>query len=236
MKRSLKALLCAAALFAAHTPALAQDEEQSSVTPQPDAVTHDWAFDFEHAAPDTIAVEDPDGKVRWYWYITYKITNYDSESLFFDPKIEIQNDAGKIIAANKGIDNRVFFAVRKLVENPLLMSPLEVPGRVLRGDDYARRSVIIWEAGEEDVDEFRLFVGGIFGEIKEVMDPTTGKPLTTPIIDPMTGEPKKDSAGHVLMQPLILYRTRMLHYKTPGTTINLQDPSIELVDSKDVMR
>lgn len=239
MKRLLPAVLCAATLCAAPvlTPTLAQDEEgPTDVAPQPDAVTQDWSFDFESTTPDTIAIEQPDGSVQWYWYITYKITNFEEDELFFDPRIVIQSDNGDIVTANLGVDASVFKEVRNLLENPLLLSPLEVPGRVFKGENYARQSAIIWKVSDEDIDNFKVFVGGIYGETKTVKDPSTGEPIMVPVIDALTGKPKKDANGNDVMQPLELKRTRMMHYKTPGTTESIQDPAIQLVEEKDVLR
>ncbi|MEM6258652.1 MAG: hypothetical protein AAGI37_10110 [Planctomycetota bacterium] len=235
MKRLLPAVLCAATLCAA--PVLAQDEEQpADATPQPDAVTQDWSFDFEYTQPDTIAIEKPDGSIEWYWYMTYKVTNFEEDELFFDPRIVIQSNNGDIVTANLGVDASVFKEVRNLLENPLLQSPLEVPGRVFKGKNYTKQSAIIWKVSEEDVDSFKVFVGGIYGETKTVKDPATGNPIMIPVIDALTGEVEKDANGNDVMQPLLVKRTRMISYRTPGTTELMQDPSIELVEEKDVLR
>lgn len=244
MKRLLPAVLCAASLTAAPllAPAFAQDDAApardapTDVTPQPDAVTQDWSFDFEYATPDTIAIENPDGSIDWYWYMTYKVTNYEEDELFFDPRIVIQSNNGEIVTANLGIDTTVFKEVRNLLENPLLQSPLEVPGRVFKGDDYARQSAIIWKVSDEDIDHFKVFVGGIYGETKTVNDPSTGEPIMVPVVNALTGEEVKDEDGKTVMQPLQVKRTRMIHYKTPGTTESVQDPSIQLIEEKDVLR
>ena len=241
MKRLFPAMLCAAALFAG--PAFAQDEaaeakengDQSAI-PQPDAVTHDWAFAFEHSTPDTIAIENPDGSVDWYWYMTYKVTNHNEDELFFDPRIVIQSDNGDIVTANLGIPSTVFNEVRKLLEQPLLMSPVEVPGRVFKGENYARESAAIWKVSNDDIDQFKVFFGGIYGETKTITDPNTGEPIMVPIIDAISGKPKTDKDGNPLMQPLELHRTRMIHYTTPGTTESRQDPSIKLEEEKDILR
>ncbi|MEM6504894.1 MAG: hypothetical protein AAF711_05465 [Planctomycetota bacterium] len=235
MKRLLPALLCAATLCAA--PTFAQDEEKpADATPQPDAVTQDWSFDFEYTQPDTIAIEKPDGSIEWYWYMTYKVTNFEEDELFFDPRIVIQSNNGDIVTANLGVDASVFKEVRNLLENPLLQSPLEVPGRVFKGKNYTKQSAIIWKVSEEDVDSFKVFVGGIYGETKTVKDPATGNPIMIPVIDALTGEVEKDASGNDVMQPLLVKRTRMISYRTPGTTELMQDPSIELVEEKDVLR
>lgn len=238
MKRSLKALLCAAALTGSVPFALTSraEEQAPSAAPQPDAVTNDWKFDFKYDTPNTIAIEDPDGTVHWYWYMTYRITNLDADELFFDPRIVIQTDAGDIVKANLGTDARVFKAVREHLRNPLLVSPVEVPGKVLKGEDYTRQSVAIWPVADKDVDEFKVFVGGIYGETKIVTDPDTGKPIMIPEISALTGEPKKDADGNPVMKPLELRRTKMLHFKTPGTTEAKQNPAIKLEADKDVMR
>lgn len=234
MKRCLPALLFAAALSAAPACCFAQDEAPAA--PQPDAVTNDWKLDFKSQTPNTIAIENADGSVDWYWYMTYTITNHDADELFFDPRIVIQTDSGDIVKANLGVDGRVFRAVRDHLRNPLLVSPVEVPGKIFKGEDYARQSVAIWKVTKADVDEFKVFVGGIFGETKTVTDPSTGEPIMVPEINALTGEPRKDKDGKPVMKPLELRRTRMLHYETPGTTETRQNPSIKLAEQKDVMR
>lgn len=239
MKRLIPAVLCAATLSAAPvlTPTFAQDDEGPvDVTPQPDAVTQDWSFDFEYTQPDTIAITEADGTVQWYWYMTYTVTNFEEDELFFDPRIAIHSDNGEIVTANLGVDTEVFKEVRNLLENPLLLSPVEVPGRVFKGKNYARQSAIIWKVSDEDIDNFKVFVGGIYGETKTVKDPSTGEPIMVPVIDALTGKPVKDDAGNDVMQPLQVKRTRMMHYKTPGTTEAVQNPSIQLVEEKDVLR
>jgi len=238
MKRMLPALLCAAALSlpSAFGPAAAQDAAPVDPVPQPEPVSLSWAFDFEHSTPDTIAIANGDGSYDWYWYMTYKVTNFDEPELFFDPNIVIQNDAGEIVAANAGVDSRIFNAVRTLLEKPLLLSPGEAPGRVFMGEDYARESVVIWRATQQDVDQFRIFIGGIYGETQPVIDPNTGQPIKVPVMNILTGQQQTDENGNPLFEEVLLHRTLMLHYSAPGTTTSRQDPSIRLEASVDVMR
>lgn len=237
MKRLIPAVLCATTLSVGLSCAFAQeDEAPASVTPQPDAVTQDWSFDFEYTQPETIAIENPDGSIDWYWYMTYKVTNFEEDELFFDPRIVIQSDNGEIVKANLGIDASVFKEIRNLLENPLLQAPVEVPGRVFKGKNYARQSAIIWKVSDEDIDNFKVFVGGIYGETKTVKDPSTGDPIMIPVVDALTGKTVKDADGNDLMQPLQVKRTRLIHYKTPGTTERQQDPSIQFIEEKDVLR
>ncbi|MEO0474856.1 MAG: hypothetical protein AAF085_02635, partial [Planctomycetota bacterium] len=234
MKRLLPAVLCATTLSIGLSCAYAQEADApKDVTPQPDPVTQDWSFDFEYTTPDTIAIENADGSISWYWYMTYKVTNFEEEELFFDPRIVIQSDNGDIVTANLGIDISVFKEVRTLLQNPLLQSPLEVPGRVFNGENYTKQSAIIWEVSEDDIDNFNVFVGGIYGERKTVTDPNTGKPIMVPVINALTGEEVKDESGNTVMEPLELKRTLKISYKTPGTNENRQDPEIQRTDEKD---
>lgn len=238
MMRSLPALLCAAALTlpSAFGPAFAQDDAPADPVPQPDPVSLSWSFDFEHSTPDTIAIPNGDGSYSWFWYMTYSVTNFDEPELFFDPDIVIQTDAGQVVPANAGVDARIFNAVRNHLRRPLLLSPAEAPGRVFQGPDYTRQSVVIWPANQEDVDQFRIFVGGIYGETQPVIDPATGNPIMVPVMNVLTGEQQTDVDGDPLYEPLLLHRTLVLHYTTPGTTTSRQDPSIRLESSRDVMR
>lgn len=230
------ALACAVALPGALLagPALAQDAPAG--VPQPDLVTASWQFKFSHTPPKTFSVEQADGTVKWYWYFTYKVTNDSREPLRFTPEIIIADDQGRITHANRSISVMIFRELRNLVRNPLLMSPAEIPGQMFPGEDYAREGVAIWPVSEHDVDQFRVFFGGIYGETKTVTDPTTGQPIMVPATNPRTGEPKTDSDGNPVMVPLEVRRVRMMHYDSPGTLERPQDMRADLIEEADVMR
>ncbi|MEM9415561.1 MAG: hypothetical protein AAGA29_08805 [Planctomycetota bacterium] len=242
MKRILLAMLCAAGVsFSALTPVVAQDEDSSGI-PEPELVTSSWMLTFTYETPRTIAIEMADGSTQWYWFMTYevlndpRIRNNNRESIFFNPDIIIADDRGGIIHANRNISPRVFPAIKELLRNELLESPAQVSGNMLPGEDFIKESVAIWPVSEDDVDEFSIFIAGIYGETCTVPHPVTGEPMTEPVTDPRTGEPVLNADGEPETRPILLRRNRMLRFVTPGTIRNPQRQSIRLEEEKDVMR
>lgn len=242
MKRFFLALLCAVGVILM-TPGLASaQDEPGSAVPEPELVTSSWMLTFTYDTPRTIAVEMADGTVRWYWYMTYKvlndprITNNRRETILFVPEIVVADDRGDIRYANRGINARVFPAIKRATDNDLLLSPAQVSGNILPGEDFAREGVAIWPFSEDDVDEFTIFFGGLYGETAYLPHPVTGEPMTRVVKDPRTGEPVLDEDGEPLTRPVLLRRTRMLSFATPGTNTNPQRQSIRRIEDEDVMR
>ena len=204
---SLPALLAAACLLAPLPPA----PPASAAHPEPSIVERAWTLDFEYETPEAIAVPSPDGGVDWYWFLPYRIANHTGEDQLFIPEIVIAEDTGQVVQANAGIPTRVFDAIQQRLQNDLLEGPYEVVGRILQGDDHAKESVAIWPNPTRDVDEFRLFISGLSGETQAANNPATG-------------------------EEILLRRTKMLRYLTPGTDANPARQPIELVEETDVMR
>lgn len=243
MKRILLVLMLCAAGVSLLTPrALVAQGEGGSGVPEPELVTSSWMLTFTYDTPRTIAIQNADGSVDWYWYMTYKvendprIRNNRREAILFIPEIIVADDRGEIQHANRGVGAGVFRAIKELLDNDLLLSPAQVPGNILPGDDYVRESVAIWPVSEEDVDEFSVFIGGIYGETCTIPHPVTGEPMTEVVTDPRTGEPRMGADGEPMTRPMLLRRNRMLHFATPGTVQNPQRQSIRLLEETDVMR
>lgn len=243
MKRFFLAMICAAGV-ALMSPGLAsaQQDEPGSGVPEPELVTSSWLLTFTYDTPRTIAVEMADGTIKWYWYMTYQVFNdprvssNHREPILFIPEIIIADDRGNIRHANRGVDARVFPEIKRATDNGLLLSPATVPGNILPGDDYIRESVAIWPVSEDDVDEFSIFVGGLYGETAHLPHPVTGEPMTRVLKNPRTGEPEVDANGDPVTRPVLLRRTRMLQFATPGTNNNPQRQSIRKLEDTDVMR
>jgi len=185
--------------------------QQATAAPRPQIVSTSWNLDFEFDMPSPIAVKGVDGQVRWYWYITYTVSNNSGSERDFVPEFTVANDRGQIITAGRGVPSVVFVKIKELLGDPLLESPVEVVGRLLQGDDFAKRSVIVWPASYQDVDELRVFVSGLSGETAKFPNPLTG-------------------------EPVFVRRTRMMTFATPGDAISPQDRSVKLLDVQDVMR
>ena len=242
MKRILLAMVCAAgASFATLTPVIAQDDAPSAV-PEPEVVTSSWMLTFTYDTPRTIPIQQADGSTKWYWYMTYavlndpRIDNNNRESILFIPDFVIADDRGGILRANRNISTRVFEAVKELTRNELLESPAQVPGNMLPGEDFIKESVAIWPVSQDDVDEFTIFISGIYGETTTVAHPLTGEPMTEEVTNPRTGEPVMNADGEPETRPIQLRRNRKLHFITPGTLRNPQRQSIRLEEETDVMR
>ncbi len=206
----LSACLLAGAMVCS-TAAIAQEAEVGH--PEPDIISSSWVLDFEWDTPKAIAVADPAGKLTWYWFMTYKVTNHTGQERLFVPEFEVSDDTGRILAANRGIPPTVYAEVERVVGNPLLKSPTQAVGRLLQGDDFALESVAIWEAAYEDIDQMNVFVGGLSGETATIEHPD-------PDID----------------ETIQLRRTRMLTFSAPGFYESVQYQPIEIDVEQDVMR
>ncbi len=179
--------------------------------PEPAIVSPSWSLLAEVQKPEAISIEDVDGSIRWFWYITYKVTNPTEQDLLFIPEITIANDLGQIINAGENVPPTVFPAIKERLGNPLLLSPVEVVGKLLQGEDFAREGVAIWPAPEGDVDAFSVFFAGLNGETQNVSNPLTD-------------------------ESVLVRRTLMLEYQSPGNFDSPQQQPIIEVRQHEVMR
>jgi len=179
--------------------------------PEPEMVSGAWLLDFSADKPRQIAVPDLLGNVHWYWYMTYKVVNHTESEQLLIPEFTITTDRGDIIEAGDNVPTNVFRAVREQVGNPLLESPLQIVGKILRGEDHARESVAIWPAFDHNVDTMSIFVAGLSGETTFVMNPMTHKQMT-------------------------MRRTLMLEFALPGTGELRGEPLIKKLNHRWIMR
>ncbi len=179
--------------------------------PEPAAVSPSWSLDVEVQTPEAIAIEDVDGSIRWFWYMTYKVVNNTGQDLLFIPEITIANDTGEILTAGRGVPPTVFPAIKERLGNPLLLSPVEVVGKLLQGEDFAREGVAIWPASEKDVDSFTVFFAGLNGETQNAINPLTG-------------------------ESVLVRRTLMLEYQTPGNFVRPGEQPVIEAGRREVMR
>jgi len=179
--------------------------------PEPEIVSSSWQLDFKYDTPQAIAVRDIDGTIKWYWYMTYLVTNNSEDDQLFVPDITIVDDSGRLLTDGQDVPTSVFRAIREKLESTTLLSSSQIVGKMLQGDDFAREGVVIWPVSDEDVDEVRIFVAGLSGETAEVVDPLTE-------------------------ETMLLRRTFMLRFATPGDAVSPEDQNIRLVQEREVMR
>jgi len=190
---------------------LAFGTPNAAAFPEPKIVIKSWQYDFQHDPPRPIAVHGIGGTIRWYWYITYKVTNNTGEERLFVPEIMIYTNTGKIFPAGKDVPAVVFNVIKERLEDPLLENPAKIIGQILQGSDHAKGGVAIWPAPEEDVDHLTLFVSGLSGETQAIKNPITGKRV-------------------------VVRKTLMIDYDKPGTTHNIQNQAIIPRGQRWVMR
>lgn len=145
--------------------------------PEPAVVPQSWDLTFKFSDPKPIAVSDVTGEVKWYWYMTYKVTNRTGEDQLFVPEVQVATDAGDVIRSGKDVPSAVFFAIKQKQGNGLLESPNQVVGKLLQGEDFARESVIVWPAFDHDISQLNLFIAGLSGETTVIKNPKSGDPV-----------------------------------------------------------
>lgn len=189
------------------------DDEKPRTYPEPSVSSRAWRFDFSYDTPKPIHVKQSNGTSRWYWYMTYKVTNNSGTERIFVPDITVVTDTGETITAGKDVPVGVYTAIKDSTGNRLLESPILVVGRLLQGEDNSRESVAIWPANEngKDVDQFKIFVAGISGELAVTQNPKTS-------------------------EDVVLRRTLMLTFDLPGTNVPLQKQPVVPKGKEWVMR
>ena len=219
-------------LACATLPAAAQlADEQPGTHAVPAAVSNAWSYGLEVATPRAISVDN-----RWYWYMPYQVTNETGADRLFVPEVTITNDHGEIVTAGRRIPPTVFNAVADRLANPLLESPDDVVGTLLQGKDFAKESVAIWPVSAFDIDAFSVFFAGADGEVRPLISPSTGEPVTVAATDPITGEPLLGDDGQPLLRPVLMQRNRAFEFAVPGTAVNPNLQPVRLVREHAVMR
>ncbi len=179
--------------------------------PEPSVVARSWELEFEYRQPRAIALRGVDGKVQWYWYITYQVTNNTGRERLFIPELTIATAEGDLVRASKNVPALVFTRIKHRVDNRLLESPAQVVGKILLGEDNARESVIIWPAFKHDVTRVTVFVGGLSGETQEVPNPVTG-------------------------DTVLVNKTLMIDFDLPGNPVSPQEQAVVPKGKEWVMR
>lgn len=178
----------------------------AAAAPKPELVQRSWQFDFKADIPRAIAVKNLRGQYEWFWYVTYKVENNTDRERLFIPEIVISTDKGNVVSAGRGVPTRVFTAIKAQVGNRLLESPIDVVGRLLRGEDHAKESVAVWPAFKHNVDTVNIFVGGISGETKVVVTPDPADPSKT--------------------KEFVLQKTLQHDFDFPGAPLSPQDQEV----------
>lgn len=179
-------------------------DQRCHAYPEPAIVAKAWEFDFSFDLPRPISFTTPDGRVRWFWYLTYRITNNTDRERLFIPEITIATDEGDILLAGRSVPPGVFEAITAQLPNHLIESPIQVVGKLLLGPDNAKDSLAIWPADEHEIDTMSVFIGGLSGETAVVQNPVSKEDVLmtkTLMIDlALPGEPPNPQHQPVILQ------------------------------------
>jgi hypothetical protein len=221
-RHTISSLLAGACLVAAFglslpRPATAADEPAAAPAAapltrdprEPSRVPVSWELTVKHGMLERIIVPI-NGKDQTYWFMRYSVINNSGRDILFTPSFEILAETGAAVTALKSVPAAVFDKIKSLYNNPFLLSPTNIDGKLLQGDDNAKDGVAIFPALDTEARNFQFFFMGLSGETSEVLNPLTKKPV-------------------------ILQKTLELDFNIPGQAIGI-DPQPKLLATKWVMK
>lgn len=130
----------------------------------------DWQLDFKPGALRLYI--DPQTKTN-YWYFTYKVVNRSTAERAWLPRFEFFSDRGEIKVSGQDVPSRVSEDILTLLGNPLLEDQNEILGDLLVGEENAKDGLVVWPAGDADINEMTVFVTGASGRVRKVVDTKT---------------------------------------------------------------
>jgi hypothetical protein len=184
------------------------------LAPEPDPVPRRWELSIEPGPMRVTSIETPSG-TRSYFYFTYKVTNGYATDLTLAPSFDLSIGEGRIYRSGRDVPADVTRQILESLQNPLLQDQISIVGTILRGEENAREGLVIWPAPSLRTAEIVVYAAGFSGE-------TRGERIR----DPQTGETK----------PVLLRKTLMLRYQTPGEIQNWAARPFELVERRWIMR
>ncbi len=172
--------------------------------PRAGLVAKTWELGFEFYDPQRIEVNlSGDSTPTTFWYVVYRVTNQTGQDVFFTPSFRIITNTLQTIVGGDGISLDVYNAIaaRHKKEFPFFAIPSKVTGKLLQGGVNARTSAAVFTTFDTKAAGFRVFAGGLSGDIERLPNPTF-KP----------GEPESEKNKRFFL----LRRTLELDYDLPG--------------------
>lgn len=194
-----------------------------------------WEFEFKFLDPQRIEVAGPGGR-ETYWYIVYTVVNKSPQSQRFFPLFQIVTEDLKVYDTDMGISPAVFDAIasRHKITHKYLVPPTKAIGALLTGDDNARESVAVWRDIDLTVNNFKVYVAGLSGEIRNVPNRQ---------YDPKAPETRKvaEADGRERELPVnprvfTLRKTLQIQYTLPGSPLARPGVAPERGDIRWIMR
>ncbi len=172
--------------------------------PEPGVAPKSWELEFTYHDPQRIALTLPgDDHPSTYWYVLYTATNETGGEVDFFPTFDIVTDGLKTIEAGYDISPSANDAIRTRHKKayPFSVDPMKMYGPLLRGEDNARTSIIVFREFDDETDSFTLYVGGLSGEVVKIVNPRYDR-----------GRPESED------NPMFFFvrKTLAIHYDIPG--------------------
>lgn len=182
--------------------------------PEPDPVPTRWELNFEPGPLRVIRLNTASGS-RHYFYMTYRVTNHSGTDLIFAPSFDLVTEAGDLRRSGRDVPPEVTADLLAMLRNPYLEDQISILGNILQGIENAKDGLVVWPADDLETDSLQVFVAGLSGENKPYV-----------VTDAQTGRNKR----------VMLRKTLMLKFDTPGTLTNRGSTPLELGESQWVMR
>ncbi|GAB4384921.1 MAG: hypothetical protein Kow0022_09030 [Phycisphaerales bacterium] len=208
--RTLRVVLTTLAAVLIGAPALVL----GGWAPEPDPIPTHWELNFEPGPLRIVHLETSAGP-RDYFYLTYRVENHTGKDQVFAPSFDLVTKEGAIRRSGRDVPAEVTEKILAMLRNPLLEDQISILGNILQGVENARDGLVIWPVDDLETDSISIFVAGLSGENKPYM-----------AVDAATGRNKR----------VMLRKTLMLNYDTPGSLAGRGAEPLELVEQKWVMR
>lgn len=140
--------------------------------PTPAVASGAWSLEFKFQDPQRLSLVEPgQAEPVVYWYVLYSVENNGPREVQFYPEFEIVTDTLQVIRSDRDVSPGAYDAVAKRVNNPALLPPERIAGRVLVGKERARHGVAIWRDFDPRAKSFTMFVSGLSGETARWRNP-----------------------------------------------------------------
>ena len=176
--------------------------------PKPIAVPLTWQLDIEYEPLRSILIKLPGmAKPKLFWYLRYTVTNNSDRDHFYVPEFVMYTNSGQLLRAGRKTPSAVFYAIKRLHNDPLLRTQTSVTRKILLGEDNAKTGVAIWPDFDAKAGTVDIFIGGLSGE-------TTSIPLPRPVT--VTETNWKGEKKSVTKTSILLAKTLHLRYEITG--------------------
>ncbi|MBI4581436.1 MAG: hypothetical protein HY718_17165 [Planctomycetes bacterium] len=146
--------------------------EAPATQPTPAIASAEWSLIFRFQDPRRVSVVLPGGaRPVVYWYMLYTVENPTEREINFVPEIRIVTDRLQVIRCGEGVSPEAYRSIHRRANDPALVPPEKIAGRVQPGKDRARHGVAIWKDFDPEIRSFTVYVSGLSGEMMRWKNP-----------------------------------------------------------------